>query len=155
VRTSGVRGGEEQLGGGRRPDDLHQALDPGVADRTRKGYSRRSRPTRSPPFFRNGAASAPLAADVRARAEDDGAEAMALSAQVEAELAELEPADRSAFLADLGLTEGARDRFIRASYGLLDLISFLTTGEDECRAWRRGTTALKAAGKIHSVGALF
>jgi ribosome-binding ATPase YchF (GTP1/OBG family) len=77
---------------------------------------------------------------------------MVLSARVESELAELEPADRAAFLADLGLTEGARDRFIRASYALLDLISFLTAGEDECRAWpiRRGTTALKAAGRIHS-----
>ena len=58
----------------------------------------------------------------------------------------------TAFLADLGLTESARDRFIRASYGLLDLISFLTAGEDECRAWpiRRGTVARKAAGRIHS-----
>src|SRR5439155_1437510 len=47
---------------------------------------------------------------------------------------------------------GARARFIRASYALLDLVSFLTSGEDECRAWpiRRGTTALKAAGKVHS-----
>ena len=90
--------------------------------------------------------------DVRARAVAEGAEAMVLSAQVEAEVAELEAADRAAFLADLGLEESARDRFIRASYGLLDLISFLTAGEDECRAWpiRRGTSALKAAGKIHS-----
>jgi hypothetical protein len=64
----------------------------------------------------------------------------------------LEPADRAAFLADLGLKDSARDRFIRASYALLDLVSFLTTGEDECRAWpiHRGTTALRAAGKIHS-----
>jgi GTP-binding protein YchF len=96
--------------------------------------------------------AAALPADVRARAEAEGAEALVLSAQVEAEVAELEPADRAAFLADLGLAESARDRFIRASYALLDLISFLTAGEDECRAWpiRRGTTALKAAGKIHS-----
>ena len=97
-------------------------------------------------------AAAPLPAEVAARARAEGAEAMVLSARVESELAELEPADRAAFLADLGLTEGARDRFIRASYALLDLISFLTAGEDECRAWpiRRGTTALKAAGRIHS-----
>src|SRR6185369_9379572 len=81
-----------------------------------------------------------------------GADALVLSAVVEAEVAELEPADREAFLADLGLTETARDRFIRASYALLDLISFLTAGEDECRAWpiRRGTSARKAAGRIHS-----
>jgi GTP-binding protein YchF len=90
--------------------------------------------------------------DVAARAKEEGAEAMVLSARVEAEIAELDAADRAAFLADLGLTATARDRFIRASYALLDLVSFLTAGEDECRAWpiRRGTTALKAAGKIHS-----
>jgi GTP-binding protein YchF len=90
--------------------------------------------------------------DVAAAAAAEGAEALVLSAKVEAEVADLEAADRAAFLADLGLTESARDRFIRASYALLDLVSFLTTGEDECRAWpiRRGTTAVKAAGKIHS-----
>jgi len=94
----------------------------------------------------------PVPDDVAAAARAAGAEALVLSAAVEAEVAELEPADREAFLADLGLTESARDRFIRASYGLLDLISFLTAGEDECRAWpiRRGTVARKAAGRIHS-----
>jgi hypothetical protein len=68
------------------------------------------------------------------------------------ELAELEEDDRAAFLADLGIDEPAKNRFIRAAYGLLDLISFLTAGKDECRAWpiRRGTSAVKAAGKIHS-----
>jgi len=97
-------------------------------------------------------AAAPIPADVAARAQAEGAEAMTLSARLEAEIAELEAADRDAFLADVGLRESARARFIRASYGLLDLISFLTAGEDECRAWpiRRGTRGLKAAGKIHS-----
>jgi hypothetical protein len=91
-------------------------------------------------------------ADVASAAREAGAEALVLSAAVEAEVAELEPADRDAFLADLGLTESARARFIRASYALLDLISFLTAGEDECRAWpvRRGSVARKAAGRIHS-----
>jgi GTP-binding protein YchF len=91
-------------------------------------------------------------ADVAAAARAVGAEALVLSAVVEAEVAELEPDDRAAFLADLGLTETARERFIHASYGLLDLVSFLTAGEDECRAWpiRRGTPARKAAGRIHS-----
>src|SRR5437870_9831373 len=99
-----------------------------------------------------GEAAAPVPADLGARAAAAGAEAMSLSAQLEAEIAELEPGDRAVFLKDLGLTEGARARFIRASYALLDLISFLTAGEDECRAWpiRRGTTAVKAAGKVHS-----
>src|SRR4030095_14806480 len=93
-----------------------------------------------------------IPADVAAHAKEGGAEAMVLWARVEAEIAELDAADRAAFLADLGLTASARDRFIRASYALLDLVSFLTAGEDECRAWpiRRGTTAVKAAGKIHS-----
>jgi len=94
----------------------------------------------------------PVPAGVVARAHAAGAEVIALSAKVEAEVAELEAEDRAAFLADLGLTETARDRFVRASYALLDLISFLTSGEDECRAWpiRRGTTARKAAGRVHS-----
>jgi ribosome-binding ATPase len=99
-----------------------------------------------------GDAAGALPAAVAERAHLAGGEAMALSAQVEAEVAELDAGDRAAFLADLGLTESARDRFIRASYGLLDLVSFLTAGEDECRAWpiRRGTPARKAAGRIHS-----
>jgi hypothetical protein len=98
------------------------------------------------------AAAAPLPQAVAARAAAVGAQALVLSARVEAEVAQLDPADRPAFLADLGLAESARDRFIRASYALLDLISFLTAGEDECRAWpiRRGTVARKAAGRIHS-----
>ncbi|HJQ84606.1 MAG TPA: DUF933 domain-containing protein [Candidatus Binatia bacterium] len=99
-----------------------------------------------------GEAAAPIDPALAARAAAEGAEAMTLSARLEAELVELEPADREAFLKDVGLREGARDRFIRASYALLDLVSFLTSGEDECRAWpiRRGTTAVKAAGRVHS-----
>lgn len=98
------------------------------------------------------AAASALSADVAARAKSAGAEAMVLSAQVESEVAQLDAADRAAFLADLGLTESARDRFVQASYRLLDLIGFLTAGEDECRVWpiRRGTPARKAAGRIHS-----
>src|SRR5207244_7261457 len=79
-------------------------------------------------------AAAPIAAEVAARARAEGAEAMALSARLEAEIAELEPADRDAFLADLGLTESARARFIRASYALLDLVHFLPSRQAECRA---------------------
>jgi len=77
---------------------------------------------------------------------------VALSASVEAEIAQLDPADQAAFLADLGLAESARARFVRTAYELLDLISFFTVGEDEVRAWpiRRGTHARAAAGKIHS-----
>ncbi len=79
-------------------------------------------------------------------------EGMVLAGQIEMEIANLPAEDRAAFLEDLGLTSSARDRFIRAAYELLDQISFLTAGEDEVRAWtiKRGTIAVKAAGKIHS-----
>jgi GTP-binding protein YchF len=79
-------------------------------------------------------------------------EGLLLSGKIEMEIAALEADDRQAFLEDLGLKATARERFIRAAYELLDQISFLTSGEDEVRAWtiKRGTTAVKAAGKIHS-----
>lgn len=75
-----------------------------------------------------------------------------ISAPIEAEMTELEAADARAFLDDLGLAEPGLDRVIRTSYELLGLVSFLTAGEDECRAWtvRRGTRAHQAAGVIHS-----
>ena len=77
---------------------------------------------------------------------------LVLSASVEAEIAGLPPEEQSAFLEDLGLHESALARFIRASYSLLDLISFFTVGQDEVRAWtiRRGMHAREAAGRIHS-----
>lgn len=99
-----------------------------------------------------GQASAPLPASVTERLERESVTGMSLCAQIEMEIASLDAAERGAFLADLGLTEAARDRFIQKAYGLLDLISFLTSGEDEVRAWPivRGTPAVRAAGKIHS-----
>ena len=77
---------------------------------------------------------------------------LSMAASVEAEIAQLDDADQTEFLTDLGLDASARDRFINAVYAMLDLISFLTSGTDECRAWiiRRGTVARAAAGKIHS-----
>ena len=89
-----------------------------------------------------------LAADARAH----GAEVLALAGNLEREIAELPPEDQAPFLRDAGLEASARDRFVQAAYGLLDLLSFLTSGEDEVRAWsiRRGTVAQRAAGKIHS-----
>jgi hypothetical protein len=77
---------------------------------------------------------------------------MSISASVEVEIADLEVEDQSAFLEELGLSDSALSRFIRTAYGLVDLISFFTVGSDEVRAWtiRRGTSARKAAGKIHS-----
>jgi GTP-binding protein YchF len=75
-----------------------------------------------------------------------------LAGQVEMDIAQMPAEEQSEFVASLGLAEPAIGRFIHAAYELLDLISFLTAGEDECRAWpiRRGLTAPKAAGKIHS-----
>ena len=75
-----------------------------------------------------------------------------VSATIEAEMSELAPEDARAFMEDLGLTEPGLDRVIRTSYALLGLLSFLTAGEDECRAWtiRKGTRAHQAAGAIHS-----
>src|SRR5262245_4670480 len=78
--------------------------------------------------------------------------AVAICAKIELEIAQLEPADAAAFMADLGLRESGLDRVIRASYDLLGYISFFTVGEDECRAWSipRETAAQLAAGEIHS-----
>ncbi len=76
----------------------------------------------------------------------------AVCAQIEAEIAQLEPEDARAFLDDMNLTEPARSRLIRDSYELLGLVNFFTAGEKEVRAWtiRRGTRAKEAAGVIHS-----
>lgn len=97
-------------------------------------------------------AAEPMPPELEARIEALGAAGLVLSAAVEAEIANLEPADQAAFLADLGMEESALARFIRTAYGLLDLISFFTVGTDEVRAWtiRRGTKARQAAGRIHS-----
>jgi GTP-binding protein YchF len=77
---------------------------------------------------------------------------VALCGKVEAELAQLDDEDAGAFMEDLGIGEAARDRVIGSSYNLLGLISFLTAGPDEVRAWtiRRNTPAVEAAGAIHS-----
>jgi GTP-binding protein YchF len=78
--------------------------------------------------------------------------AAVVCARIELEIGQLEAADATAFLADLGLAESGLDRVIRASYDLLGYISFFTVGEDECRSWSipRHTSAQLAAGEIHS-----
>lgn len=97
-------------------------------------------------------ARTPMPSDVAQWLAEQDVQGLVLAGKIEMEIAHLPEGDRAAFLADLGLESSARDRFIRATYELLDLISFLTAGEEEVRAWaiRRGTTAVKAAGKIHS-----
>ena len=89
---------------------------------------------------------------VKEYAAAEGSEVVVICAKIEAELAELEDEEREMFLEDMGITEAGLDKLIKSSYSLLDLISFLTTGEDETRAWtiKRGTLAPQAAGKIHT-----
>ena len=89
---------------------------------------------------------------VKKRADIEGAEVIPICAKTEEELSELDADERAEFMEDLGMTESGLDRLIKASYSLLGLISFLTDGKKECRAWtiKRGTKAPQAAGKIHS-----
>ena len=94
----------------------------------------------------------PHVARVRDYAAKEGSEVVVVSARVESEIAGLDAADAEAFLDEMGLAESGLDRLIKAAFELLGLLTFLTAGPDECRAWTitAGTTAPKAAGKIHS-----
>ncbi len=91
-------------------------------------------------------------AKVREFAASNGSEVFVICAQIEQEIAELDEEETAMFLEDLGLKESGLQKLIRASYRLLGLMSFLTAGEDETRAWtiRIGTKAPQAAGKIHT-----
>ena len=89
---------------------------------------------------------------VREYAKENGSEVFTISAKMEEEIAELDDEEKAEFLADLGLSESGLDKLIKASYHLLGLISYLTAGPTESRAWtiKKGTKAPEAAGKIHS-----
>ena len=91
-------------------------------------------------------------AAVRGMAKEEGSEVFVICAQIEQEIAELDDDEKAMFLEELGLKESGLEKLIKASYSLLGLISYLTAGEDECRAWTiiKGTKAPQAAGKIHS-----
>jgi GTP-binding protein YchF len=93
-----------------------------------------------------------IAAPLPALLQSIGAGVVGVCAKIELEIAALEPDDARAFMTDLGLAQSGLDRVIRAAYDLLGYISFLTVGDDECRAWSipRQTPALEAAGAIHS-----
>ena len=97
-------------------------------------------------------ASKPVAPAIVERAAQAGGDAIAVSARIENELAELDPGDRIAFLRDLGLGEPGLHRVARTAYRLLRLITFFTAGDTEVRAWtlREGETALDAAASIHT-----
>ncbi len=94
----------------------------------------------------------PLAKEVIDYANKTGSETLVICARTEEEISELPPDEAAVFLEDLGLKESGLNRLVKASYKLLGLISFLTSGEDETRAWtiKEGTKAPQAAGKIHS-----
>ena len=90
---------------------------------------------------------------VKALAEKEGSQVLPICAKLEADIAELDdPEEKAMFMEELGVAESGLDRLIRSSYTLLGLISFLTAGSDECRAWtiKKGTKAPQAAGKIHT-----
>ena len=102
--------------------------------------------------FANGIENNQLLSRVKEYAKGENSEVMPVSARIEEEISQLEPDERGAFLEELGMTESGLDRLIKASYSLLGLISYLTAGEPEVRAWtiKDGTKAPQAAGKIHS-----
>ena len=89
---------------------------------------------------------------VREFAAKEGSEVFVISARTEEEISELDDEEKKEFLDALGLKESGLEKLVRASYDLLGLMSFLTAGEDECRAWtiKKGTKAPQAAGKIHT-----
>ncbi|HZH92875.1 MAG TPA: DUF933 domain-containing protein, partial [Tissierellaceae bacterium] len=94
----------------------------------------------------------PYVNQVKEFALTEGAEVVVVSAEIEEEISQLDEEERKEFLSDLGLSESGLDKLVQASYRLLGLISFLTVGEQESRAWtiKRDTPAPQAAGKIHS-----
>ncbi len=89
---------------------------------------------------------------VKEYARNEGSEVFVICAQIEQEIAELDDEERKMFLDDLGIKESGLEKMIRASYSLLGLISYITSGEMETKAWtiKKGTKAPQAAGKIHS-----
>ena len=90
---------------------------------------------------------------VKAMAEQEGSQVLPICAKLEADIAELDdPDEKAMFMEELGIAQSGLDQLIQRSYSLLGLISFLTAGADECRAWtiKRGTKAPQAAGKIHT-----
>jgi GTP-binding protein YchF len=94
----------------------------------------------------------PYVKELMSYAEKENAEVLVVCANIEEEISQLEDQEKQMFISELGLGQSGLDRLIHASYELLGLISFLTAGESEVRAWtiKRGTKAPQAAGKIHS-----
>jgi len=113
-------------------------------------YHRKSAPRpKHPEYF---ALGKPDREEVRALAAEEGSDVVVISARIEEELTELGDDEARAFLADMGLSEPGLDRLVEVGYHTLGLLTFLTAGEKEVRAWtvRRGARAPEAAGVIHS-----
>ncbi|MDY3929592.1 MAG: redox-regulated ATPase YchF [Clostridia bacterium] len=102
--------------------------------------------------FTKGIENNKYVAKVEEIAKSEGSIIMPVSARIEEEISQLDPDEKQMFLSELGISESGLDRLIKASYKLLGLISYLTAGEPEVRAWtiKKGTKAPQAAGKIHS-----
>ena len=102
--------------------------------------------------LKDDAANNPFVNQVREFAAKEGFEVFVISAEIEMEISELDEEDKKLFLDDLGITQSGLDKLITASYKLLGLMSYLTAGKDETRAWtiKVGTKAPQAAGKIHT-----
>ena len=96
--------------------------------------------------------SLPGVTDVKAIAAGENAKVLVISAKIEEDIAQMDDEEKDMFLEEMGIGKSGLDRLIAECYDLLGLISFLTAGADECRAWtiRKGTKAPQAAGKIHS-----
>ncbi|MEG2744646.1 MAG: redox-regulated ATPase YchF, partial [Oscillospiraceae bacterium] len=102
--------------------------------------------------FTNGFENSDYYKRVEAFAKDEGSQVLPICAKIEQEIGELDPEDKAMFMEELGMTQSGLDRLIQCSYSLLGLISFLTSGSDEVRAWtiKKGSRAPQAAGKIHT-----
>lgn len=102
--------------------------------------------------FNAGIENNPFYKAVEQIAATEGAETLPICAEMEAEIAQLDEDEKAMFLSDMGLEKSGLDRLIKKSYSLLGLISYLTAGKPEVRAWtiKKGTKAPQAAGKIHT-----
>jgi len=140
---------------------LARSFDPGEEEEEIEWFRSYNLLTAKPVIFASNVAEEDLADDgihndgvkkVREYASGNGSEVFVICAKIEAEISELDDEEKNMFLEDLGLKESGLEKMIKASYHLLGLISFLTAGEDECRAWtiKAGTKAPQAAGKIHT-----
>ncbi len=140
---------------------LAKTFDPGEDDDDIAWFASYNLLTAKPVIYAANVAEEDLADDaasnvnvqaVRAMAAEEGSEVFALCAGIEAEMSELDEEERAMFLEELGITQSGLDKLIEASYSLLAMMSYLTAGGDECRAWtiKKGTKAPQAAGKIHT-----